>query len=736
VERVSILFGPGAYALHIANPALIFEPQNMIQSRRHRKISPLDRAPRMTALPASAVLNAAVSGMPVRSLLGAALLLVAIFNCASARQPSSPSQPSSLGDLSVNATAGTMSDSSITGKVLDPRGYKPGELAVRARARSTGQEYATTCDADGAFQFPSVTPDAYTIVVEGEGFDRSVSSVSIEAGRPAVLELLVLPRRPLGSTALNTNLDKYIDSTYIQGGRYPAGNISYLNISDDVDMSFMVVYFAILGLLSLYGIYRYRLVYLFLRYRNFKPQPKQRYTADQLPRVTVQLPLFNEMYVAERLVEAVAALDYPRELMEIQVLDDSTDETTRIASLAAERWRQQGVDVKYYHRSDRHGFKAGALEAGLKNATGEFILIFDADFVPRADCIRKMIDYFNDERIGLVQMRWSHINRDYSLLTKIQAIMLDGHFVIEQTARNRCGGFFNFNGTAGMWRRNAIEWSGGWQHDTLAEDTDLSYRAQLMGWRFVYLLDEDVPSELPVEMNAFKSQQRRWAKGLVQVGIKMLGRIWRDPRLPRRVKLEQFFRLTGNLAAPLVIVLALINLPVLIVRYNQGLFHLFVFDVPILTFSTLSVLAFYVVPQWHVAPKTWKKSLKYMPFVMSMGIALTFSNARAVLEALFGVRTPFVRTPKYGIESVKDTTWVKKRYVPGRFSFPIFEVLFALYFIITIWYAVYSHIFGTLPFLLIYLVGYAYAAVMSITQSGVKFRPRAEDSQKLKSASD
>jgi cellulose synthase/poly-beta-1,6-N-acetylglucosamine synthase-like glycosyltransferase len=428
------------------------------------------------------------------------------------------------------------------------------------------------------------------------------------------------------------------------------------------------------------------------------------------------------MYVAERLIDAVARLDYPRELLEIQVLDDSTDQTAEIACRAVQKYFDQGIDIGYHHRDTREGFKAGALEAGLKKSSGEFVLIFDADFAPRPDCIRRMIDYFTDERVGMVQMRWSHINADYSLLTQVQAIMLDGHFVIEQTARNRCGGFFNFNGTAGMWRREAIEWSGGWQHDTLAEDTDLSYRAQLMGWHFVYLVDDDVPSELPVEINAFKSQQRRWAKGLVQVGLKMMKRILRDPRLPLRVKLEQFFRLSGNLAAPLVIVLAILNLPILIVRYNQGLFHLFILDVPILAFSTLSVVAFYVAAQWHLYPKTWRSSLKYMPFVMSMGIALTLSNARAVIEALLGVKTAFVRTPKYRIEETGDTTWVKKSYVPRRISLPVMELLFTLYFVFTIWYAIRSHIFGTIPFLVLYLTGYAYAAAMSIAQAWVNGR--------------
>ncbi len=620
--------------------------------------------------------------------------------------------------LTLAGLARADSQPSIKGKIIDKRGYIMHGLTVKARNQSTGQEYEITSDEKGAFSFDNLEPGRYVIASECPGLDCILGATLVEADQTAQVELLALPLFETGNTAV----DKFVASSAAQGGRYPAGNISYLNVNDTLDLYFMFAYFGILGILSIYGVYRYRLIYLFLRYQKHRPQPKSRFLADRLPRVTVQLPLFNEMYVAERLIGAVAALDYPRELLEIQVLDDSTDDTRRIASASVEKYFQQGFDITYHHREDRTGFKAGALEEGLKKSSGEFILIFDADFVPRPDCIRRMIDYFTDERLGMVQMRWSHINADYSLLTKVQAIMLDGHFVIEQTARNRAGGFFNFNGTAGMWRREAIEWSGAWQHDTLAEDTDLSYRAQLMGWHFVYLVDEDVPAELPVEINGFKSQQRRWAKGVVQVGMKLVRRMWHDPRLSLRVKLEQFFRLTGNLAAPLVIVLALINLPILIVRYNQGLFHLFALDVPILTLSTLSVVAYYLVPQRYLYPKTWKRSIKYIPFVMSMGIALTFSNARAGLEALFGVKTPFVRTPKYKIEDSRDTTWIKKRYVPRGFSFPALELLFAIYFVFTIWYAIESEIFGTLPFLMIYLCGYAYAAAMSIAQTSMNLR--------------
>jgi cellulose synthase/poly-beta-1,6-N-acetylglucosamine synthase-like glycosyltransferase len=608
---------------------------------------------------------------------------------------------------------------SLQGTIIEKRGYVMTGLTVNARNKSTGKQYETISDATGAFSFAGLEPGRYVLSSECPGEDRILGSAVIELGKTGQVELLALPLAETGNGAV----DKYIASSSSQGGRYPAGNISYLNVNDSLDLYFMFVYFGILGLLSVYGIYRYRLVYLFLRYQRHKPRPKANFPPGRLPRVTVQLPLFNEMYVAERLIEAVTRLEYPRELLEIQVLDDSTDDTGRIASAAVKKYFDEGFDITYHHREDRMGFKAGALEAGLKKSSGEFILIFDADFVPRGDCIRRMIDYFTDERVGMVQMRWSHINADYSLLTKVQSIMLDGHFVIEQVARNRCGGFFNFNGTAGMWRREAIEWSGGWQHDTLAEDTDLSYRAQLMGWHFVYLADDDVPAELPVEMNAFKSQQRRWAKGVVQVGMKLFKRIWHDPRLPVRVKLEQFFRLTGNLAAPLVIVLALINLPILIVRYNQGLFHLFVLDLPILTFSTVSVIVYYLVTQRYLHPDTWKQSIKYIPFVMSMGIALTFSNARAVLEALLGIKSGFVRTPKYRIEKSGDS-WAPKSYVKRGFSFPILELLFALYFAFTIWYAIDSNIFGTIPFLLIYFCGYAYAVALAVSQARMSLRGR------------
>jgi len=300
------------------------------------------------------------------------------------------------------------------------------------------------------------------------------------------------------------------------------------------------------------------------------------------------------------------------------------------------------------------------------------------------------------------------------LLTRVQAMFLDGHLLLEQTARSRSGRFFNFNGTAGLWRRASIVEAGGWQHDTLTEDTDLSFRAQLCGWVFVYLLDDDVPAELPVEMNAFKAQQRRWAKGLIEVALKLMPRVWRDRRLSLAQRLELFFRLTGNIAAPLIIAMALLNLPVLIVRYNQGLFHLLVLDAPILLFSTVSVALFYATGQVYLYPDSWRSRLKYLPLVMALGIGLSFSNAQAVLEALCGVKTGFVRTPKYRVESVTDVSWLGKRYKRAKGLLPALELLFAAYFLFLIAFAAASGIVGTIPFFALFFFGYAYTGLLSV----------------------
>ncbi len=471
-------------------------------------------------------------------------------------------------------------------------------------------------------------------------------------------------------------------------------------------------YFFVLIILAVYGWHRYYLVYVYMRHRDRIPRPPAQ-GMDPLPPVTVQLPIYNEMYVVDRLLQATVQIDYPRELLEIQVLDDSTDETQEVARRAVDRWVAQGYDVKYYHRADRTGYKAGALDAGLKLARGRFVAIFDADFIPSRDFLRRTVPYFADEQVALVQARWGHVNQDYSLLTKAQSILLDGHFVLEHGARNRAGHFFNFNGTAGIWRREVIGQAGGWQHDTLTEDLDLSYRAQLLGWRFVFVPDLVAPAEVPVEMNAFKSQQHRWAKGSIQTCMKLLPQILRSNQ-PLGVKVEAFFHLTANFNYPLMTVLSILMFPSMVIRYNMGWYEMLLIDVPLFVAATASVANFYVVSQRELYPD-WKTRLKYVPFLMSIGIGLAVNNSRAVFEALFRHESEFARTPKYGIEQGSDD-WVGKKYHQSVAIQPLVELALGLYFTATVFYALANGIYGTLPFLVLFQVGFLYMGLLSIVQ--------------------
>jgi len=483
------------------------------------------------------------------------------------------------------------------------------------------------------------------------------------------------------------------------------------------DLSILIPYFTILGILSVYGVHRYYLTALYLKNKQRAPKPAG--ICAPLPRVTIQLPIFNERYVVERLLEAVTHIDYPRALLEIQLLDDSTDETRFVASRLVSEYARAGYPVSYYHRDNREGYKAGALAEGLKHAKGELIAIFDADFVPPPPIIQQMVVYFTDPKVGVVQGRWTWVNRHYSSLSEIEAILLDGHFVIEHGARNFSGRFFNFNGTAGMWRRTAIEDAGGWQHDTLTEDTDLSYRAQLKGWKFVYDPNIECPSELPVEMNSFKTQQARWAKGLIQVAKKLLPQIWRSPQ-PLHIKLEASFHLTANLAYPFMVVFSVILLPAMIVRFYQGWFQMLYLDLPLFLASTCSVSSFYMVAQRELYPQDWWKRVRFMPFLLATGIGLAVTNSLAVIEALLGKRSEFVRTPKYRVE-LREEGWERKKYVRrGGGWKPYVELGLAGYFAFAALYSVRVENYLTLPFLLLFFVGYAYMGTMSLFQTPLR----------------
>ncbi len=452
---------------------------------------------------------------------------------------------------------------------------------------------------------------------------------------------------------------------------------------------------------------------VYLYYKNKKNKPVPQGKMESLPRITIQLPIYNEMYVTRRLLNAACDVDYPKELMDIQVLDDSTDETKDVARKCVEELSGKGFDISYIHRENRVGFKGGALQNGLKTAKGAFIAVFDADFIPQRDIFKKTIDFFVDKKVGMVQTRWSYLNRKYSFLTKIQAIMLDGHFVIEHTARNWSGRFFNFNGTAGIWRKEAIETAGGWEHDTLTEDLDLSYRSQLKGWKFVYLKDELSPSEIPVEINGFKSQQNRWAKGSIQTAKKLLPQILKSD-LPLKVKVEAFFHLTNNISYFLMLVLSVLIYPSMVARINIGWFRMVVADVPFLLVATVGISFFYIASQKE-AYKDWKSRLLYLPMLMSLGIGLSVNNSKAVLEALFNRETEFKRTPKYSIEKKKDR-WHGKKYKGEINMLVIVELLLGIYFTFNIYFAFINKIYISIPFLMMFQVGYFYVAFLSIFQ--------------------
>lgn len=484
--------------------------------------------------------------------------------------------------------------------------------------------------------------------------------------------------------------------------------------SNTFDLGLLIPYFIVLVILAAYGFHRYQLVWMYFRNKKNKvTDPPSRFT--ELPRVTIQLPIFNEQYVVDRLVESICKMDYPREKLDIQLLDDSTDETVQTASAVVAKYRALGNDIVYIHRTDRTGFKAGALDNGLHSAKGEFIAIFDADFTPPADWLMKVIHHFAEPNIGMVQTRWTHLNRDYSFLTEVEAILLDGHFVLEHGGRSRSNVFFNFNGTAGMWRLKAIEDAGGWEHDTLTEDTDLSYRSQLAGWKFLYLQDVECPAELPIEMTAFKTQQARWAKGLIQCAIKDLPQVMRS-NVNKREKIEAVYHLTANLSYPLMIILSVLMMPAMIIRFYQGYYQMLMIDLPLFMASTFSISSFYLVSQKELFPGRWYRTFLYLPFLMALGIGLTITNTKAVMEALLGKQTAFARTPKYSVQKKGQKSVAAKKYRKRLGIIPWIELLIGTYFALTIWYAVDNENYVTIPFLLLFVIGYWCTGLMSLLQ--------------------
>ncbi|MBV9266330.1 MAG: glycosyltransferase [Acidobacteriaceae bacterium] len=479
------------------------------------------------------------------------------------------------------------------------------------------------------------------------------------------------------------------------------------------DWALLIPYFGTLFVLSIYGVHRYETI---RRYRKFKKNlPKDAPCFyESLPRVTIQLPLYNERFVVDRLLEGASRIDYPHHLLQIQVLDDSTDDTHPYTERLCNEYKAAGVRIEYRHRTNRRGYKAGALQEGLETATGELIAIFDADFVPPPDFLHRTVHFFTDPETGVVQTRWSYLNKEFNILTQVEAMLLDGHFVLEHGARCGSGLFFNFNGTAGVLRRSMIDDAGGWQHETLTEDSDLSYRAQLKGWRFVYLPMLDCPSELPVETYSFQVQQARWAKGLTQVAMKLLPRILKAD-LPLKVKIEAFMHLTPNISYPLMILVSMLVLPVMIVRFYMGVFQMVTIDLPLIIASFWSISAFYLYAQRELYPKSWWKSIAFLPMLMAAGVALTVSNSKGVIEALLGIKTSFARTAKYALGSQKVKV-APTAYRRRSGALPWIEIAIGAYFVLMVDFAIDTYNFFAIPFLVLFVCGYWWAGFSTLYQ--------------------
>ena len=478
-------------------------------------------------------------------------------------------------------------------------------------------------------------------------------------------------------------------------------------------------YFLVLIGLSGYGFHRLMIIVLYLKHSRTQPEPLKQF--DELPLVTIQLPCFNEMHVMERLLDSVSAIDYPQDKLQIQVLDDSTDETTDICKQEVAKLIERGFDAEHVHRTDRTGYKAGALENGTETAKGEYLFILDADFVPEPDVLQKTIHYFTDDKIGMIQTRWEHINRTFNTLTRIQAMFLDGHLELEQTARNRSGRFFTFNGTAGIWRKSCIADAGGWEHDTLTEDMDLSYRAQLKGWKFVFLNNVTTPAELPVDMEGFKSQQHRWTKGSIQVCKKILFDIWKS-KAPLSCKMEATAHLTSNFAYLLLFLLCFLIYPkqqATLSWFSDNGLSEHLLNLPIFFFGSVSVAMFYIMSQKALRPDSWLKDILYLPLLLALAIGMSVNNAKAVVEALFNHETSFVRTPKHGIngsQKKEKDAFKKSRYKAIKSLTPFVELAFALFFTVVVVDNALNSNWLTAVLLLPFPAGFFYTSLSSLKQ--------------------
>ncbi|MCK8491523.1 glycosyltransferase family 2 protein [Spirosoma sp. RP8] len=486
-----------------------------------------------------------------------------------------------------------------------------------------------------------------------------------------------------------------------------------------MEITVLLLYGLALMLLFLYNCGQLSLIIIYLRSeRKRRAAVLSASSSDTLPRVTIQLPVYNELYVIERLIDAVVQLNYPKDKLDIQVLDDSTDETVQIISAKVNEYQSQGFDIEHVRRPVRKGFKAGALAYGLEFAKGEFIAIFDADFVPDPDFLLKTVPHFSDPKVAIVQTRWEHLNEDFSLMTQLQAFGLNAHFTIEQSGRYAAGFLANFNGTGGVWRKVAIADAGGWQSDTLTEDLDLSYRAQLRGWKFVYREDVGSPAELPVAMNALKSQQYRWMKGAAECARKLFVKVLRSPNTSFAMKLHAFFHLFSSATFILVLLLGVMSVPLIYIRHRHPEWEYIFRIINLFQGNLLILITFYGIPFWLLGQKNKAKLAWYFPMYSSLMMGLSLHNTIAVIEGYIGRKTPFVRTPKFNVTTAKDS-WDANKYVSRKLSWlTLAEGGLALYFVGGLVLAFYVNDFRMFFLHIMLMVGFGMVFIYSLVHAG------------------
>lgn len=600
---------------------------------------------------------------------------------------------------------GAQATQTFSGKVLDEKTERiVDEMEIQVVHLESTKSYTTETDDEGVFVFENVPVGKYELLVTDKDYVKAPFRFEVTETHLPELDFMV---------------NRKVSWLLNWGDR---GELEHY-WSHFVSKIIIIIYFACLILVLFYSILQLSLAIAYVKNkRNKKEVAKPEFDPENTPKVTVQLPMFNELYVAERIIESVAAFDYPADKLQIQVLDDSTDETKDVIAKKVAEVAARGVNIQHIHRTDRTGYKAGALDDAMDRVEGEFIAIFDADFVPNPDFLQKTMPYFQDDKIGVVQTRWGHINKDYSLLTELQAFGLNGHFAIEQGGRNASGHFINFNGTGGVWRKKCIEDAGGWEHDTLTEDLDLSYRAQIKGWKFKYLEDVIAPAELPITMSALKSQQHRWMKGGAECFIKM----WKTLITAKGVKLSDrihgLSHLFNSSVFIFILIISLLSLPVLHIKDSFADLNYVIQYGAIFLISTVFLMYYY----WNsFRDKTENKVGSFFRFIarffqflmVSMGLAL--NNTVAVIEGYLGIKSSFVRTPKFNVNvksEFKGNKYDKKSISILNIGEGILAVLFTY---TAINRAIYGDL-GMVPFHLMLAIGYGLVFYHSIAELRAK----------------